>query len=78
MTGVKALPGDKKKEGKDAPLEKLRSMVVGKPTGISIWKCSFFYVHCEKNLVFFVLFCLVLTTQASRTMMDNDKLGQHC
>lgn len=69
MTRVRALPRDKKKEGKDAPLEKLRSMVVGKPTGISIWKCSFFYVHCEKNLVFF---CFILSCFNYTGLKDHD------
>lgn len=78
VTGVRALPREKNKEGKDAPLEKLRSMAVGKPTGIIFGNVIISSMHCEKNLVVFVLFCLVFTTRASRTVMDNDKLSQRC
>lgn len=39
-TGARALPCDKKRRGKDAFLDKLKSAVVGKPTGRSIWKGS--------------------------------------
>lgn len=39
-TGARALPCDKKRSGKDAFLDKLKCVVVGKPTGRSMWKGS--------------------------------------
>lgn len=38
--GARALPCDKKRRGKDAFLDKLERVVVGKPTGRRIWKGS--------------------------------------